>query len=581
MVEKSKVSNLMLLLKYLADFKLNIFGVLISIIFTSSSVLTLGRGLKYLIDEGFGNKDPYFLDKTLGILLCAIILLAIASYFRSYLMNSVSEKIIAKIRTEVYSHVIKLSPSYFETTRTSDIVSRLNTDTTLLINILPNAISFFIRNFITVLGGVWLTYITSPKLTAYLVIIVPASLIPIIFIGRRVRGLSRSTQEKIADIGAHTEESINAIKTVQAYNLEEYESNIFAMRVSVALKAANNRIRMRALLISSVISIVFASIAWVLWIGGHDVLGGNMTAGNLSAFIFYAIIVATSIGALSEGIGELQRAAGATERLFEVLNSNTDIVELSSSTYLPSNYSNDIVFEDISFNYPTRPEVASIEGFNLTINQGEKLAIIGKSGAGKTTLFQLLLRFYDPSKGKITLGGLPINQLRLQELRNQFAVVSQEPVIFSLSAYDNIKLGRVDAKREEIIEAAKMAEIYDFLECLPQGINTFLGEKGVSISGGQRQRIAIARAILRNPRILLLDEATSHLDIENEILVQRAIDRLMQGRTTIIISHNLPTILNADRIVVLNKGKIEAIGSHQELVGNNELYTKLVTQLEE
>lgn len=573
--KRSKLNSLLPVLPYLYPHKKTIIGVLIALLFTSSSVLGLGKGIQYLIDEGFSGNNPHLLDKALLVLLGVTLLLAAATYTRASLINILCEKVVAALRLDVYNHIIRVSPSFFEVTKTSDVLSRLTTDTTLLNGIISTVLSIALRNSIMLIGGMGMLIITSPKLTAYVLVIVPMVLIPIIIMGRRVRRLSRLAQDKIVGISAHIEESLNGIKTVQAYTREEEEYKIFSMRVQDALDMAVTRVRVRALLVAIVISTVFVSVACVLWIGGHDVLAGKMTAGSLSSFIFYAILVASSLGALSEVAGDLQRAAGATERLFELLSVQSDITDPEKPQHLAEPVQGNIVFDNVSFAYPARLHAPSLVDFSLTVKSGETIALVGPSGAGKSTLLQLLLRFYDPQQGSITLDNITISALSLEELRSQFGLVAQEPVIFSGSAFDNIRYGRTEASEEEVIQAAKSAEAWEFLAKLPEGIHSFLGERGVRLSGGQRQRIAIARAILKDPKILLLDEATSNLDVENEQLVQKALETLMGNRTTLVIAHRLATVLKADKIVVINEGKIEAIGTHTELLQQNGLYARL------
>ena len=572
---KGKLKSLGLMKRYLAPYRIGLVGVIIALIFTSSSVLGLGRGIQYLIDKGFSGNNPALLDKALIVLLGVTALLAVATYTRASLINIICEKVVADIRRDVYRHIIRVSPSFFEHTKTSDVLSRLTTDTTLLNGIIASVLSIALRNMLMMFGSLAFLFITSTKLTLYVLFIVPLVLIPILVMGRKVRGLSKLAQDKIVEISAHIEESLGGIKTVQAYTREDVECQQFDYKVDDALTTAVHRVRRRALLVAVVILMVFGAVAIVLWIGGHDVLAHRMTAGQLSSFIFYAIVAASSLGALSEVASDLQRAAGATERLFELLTITSDIRDPIDPQHLPANSRGEIIFTDISFQYPARPDRSALSHFNLHVHPGETIALVGPSGAGKTTLFQLLLRFYDPQAGRITLDGIPIQQLPVSELREQFGLVSQEAVIFSTSALENIRYGKPDATVEEVISAAKAAEAWDFISVLPQGLDTYLGEKGVRLSGGQRQRIAIARAILKNPRILLLDEATSNLDASNELMVQQALETLMENRTTLVIAHRLATIVNADRIIVIDNGMIEAIGTHNDLSAQGGLYAKL------
>lgn len=573
--QKGQLKSLRFLLSYVRPYRSSLIAVLVALIVTSSTVLGIGKGISYLIDQGFAQNNPALLDKALIILLVITLLLAIATYARFFLITYVGERVVADIRRDVYRHVVHMPPGFFETTKTGEILSRLTADTVLLQMVVGSSLSIALRNTLLLIGGLGLLIATSVKLTGYILLIVPAVVIPIVLFGRRVRRYSRASQDKVAELSGYAEQSLSGIKTIQAYVREEIECTQFNQHVKSAYSVAMKRVRMRALLTAIVICMVFGSIGFVLWMGGHEVLAGELSAGKLSSFIFYSIVVAGAVGALSEVIGDLQRAAGATERLAELLHIEAEIKDPETPLSLPKDVKGRVSFHDITFYYPTRPDKPALERFSLDITPGEHVALVGPSGAGKTTVFQLLLRFYDPQYGQIFVDGVNTRELRLSDLRSVFGYVSQDPVIFSASAFDNIRFGNPQASNEEVIEAAKAAEAFEFIEKLPQGLHTFLGEKGVRLSGGQRQRIAIARAILKNPKILLLDEATSALDTANEKLVQTALSSLMKGRTTLVIAHRLSTVLNADKIIVIDKGKIEASGKHAALMQQGGLYETL------
>ncbi|MEI7669395.1 MAG: ABC transporter transmembrane domain-containing protein [Pseudomonadota bacterium] len=573
--KKGNITSLKKMGFYLKPYRLQIFFAFIAIIFTSSVVLGLGGAIKYLIDKGINQKDTSLLDQAYFIFMALTAALAIATYIRYYLVSWVGEKVVADIRRDVFSHVIRLDIAFFETTKTGELLSRLTTDTTLLQNVVGSSVSVFLRNSIMFLGGCIMMFHTSKILTLYVSFIVPAVVFPILFIGRRVRGLSRATQDRIADLSAQAEETISGIRTIQAFSLESFESDKFSNHANSALKTALQRISFRALLIALVIGLVFGAVMTVLWFGAHDVMTGKLSSGELSAFIFYAVVAAGSLGAVSEVFGELQRAGGAAERLIELITTDTNIKEIANPLYLPEILEGRVKFDNVSFSYPSRPDKSSVTDLNLIIESGETIALVGPSGAGKSTIFQLILRFYDPQKGNIFIDDKNIRDLKIADLRSHIGIVPQDPVIFSANAWDNIKCGKKSATAKEIIDAAEAASALEFLEKLPEGLDSYLGEKGVRLSGGQKQRIAIARAMLRNPRILLLDEATSALDSENELKVQEALAKLMQNRTTIVIAHRLATILNADRIAVVNNSKIEAIGKHEELLKTSPLYARL------
>lgn len=572
---RGNVRSLKHILGYLKPYKLSLIGVFIALIITSGAVLSMGAGVKHLVDEGFSQGNGELLDRALLVLLGIVVVLSLATYARFYLITKVGEQAVADIRKDIYNHLIGLSPSFFETRKSGEVMSRMTTDTTVLQVVIGSSLSVALRNILLLFGGITLLIMTSPKLAGYIAIMIPLIVSPILVLGKKVRALSNQSQKKVAELSSNVEETLSGIKTVQAYCRENIEHNNFSARVGDAFNAAVERVKMRSLLTAIVILFTFGSVGIIMWLGGKDVIAGNLSGGELSSFIFYSLIVAGAFGAISEVIGDLQRAAGSAEGIIELLNAESDIKDPKSPVSLPKNAKGRISFKNVTFRYPARQETKAISGVSFDVDEGETIAIVGPSGAGKSTIFQLLLRFYDTDSGTIKVAGEDIKKLSLRELRGLFAYVSQEPVIFSTTALENISYGKSDATNDEIMEAAKAARAYDFIRNLPQGFDTFLGEKGVRISGGERQRIAIARAVLRNPKILLLDEATSSLDAENEKLVQEAIDKLKVGRTTLIIAHRLSTVQKADRIIVINDGQVEEIGKHKELVKKSELYSRL------
>ena len=538
-------------------------------------VLALGRGIGALIDRGFGAGRPELLDQAMLVIIIGTVILATATYVRVSLISSVGERVVADIRRRLYSHIIALSPSFFEMTRTGEVLSRLTVDATLLQTVAGATVSMALRNLLLFAGGIIMMLVTSPKLTGIAFLVVPLVVLPIIVFGRKVRRLSRQTQDRIAEMSTYAEESLHAVRTVQAFTHEAIDQQNLGARIDAGLKAVFAHIRARALLVAIVMLLVLGSIAFVLWVGGHDVLAGRLTAGELSAFIIYAIFVAGAIGAFAEVIGDLQRASGAMERLAELLNTRPLVAAPANPVPLPKPAAGAVVLENVTFFYPSRPETPALDDFTLGVRAGEKVAVVGPSGAGKTTVFQLLLRFYDPQSGSIAFDGVELRNADPADLRARIGLVPQEPVIFATSALENIRYGRPDAGDAEVRAAADAAYASEFLDRLPQGFGTQLGERGVRLSGGQRQRIALARAILRDPALLLLDEATSSLDAESERQVAQALERLASGRTTLVIAHRLATVRNADRIIVMDGGRIHAMGTHQELLRENGLYAHL------
>jgi ATP-binding cassette subfamily B protein len=549
--------------RFVSPYRLRVAGATLAVAVAAGTVLGLGFGLRKLVDEGFASGNADLLDEAIWVLFGVVLLLAAASYLRFYLVSWVGERVVADLRRAVFDRVIRLSPAYYEVTRTGEILSRLTTDASVLQLVVGTSVSIALRNALMLVGGTVLLAVTSARLTGLVFLVVPLVLVPILVFGRRVRRLSRASQDRVADVGSYVDESLGAIRTVQAFGHEPVDRRRFGARVEEAFTTAIRRISARALLTAVVIALVFGAVSLILWKGGHDVLAGEITGGELSAFVFYAVVVAGAAGALSEVVGDLQRAAGATERLMELLATEPDIAAPAEPTPLPAPARGAVRFENVVFQYPSRPERSALDGFDLEIRPGEKLAVVGPSGAGKTTVFQLLLRFYDPGQGRITLDGVELREADPAHFRARIGLVPQEPY------------GKPEASDQEVRRAAQAAAALEFLERLPEGLDTFLGERGVRLSGGQRQRVAIARAILRDPAVLLLDEATSALDAESERAVQQALDRLMAGRTTLVIAHRLATVLKADRIVVMDQGRIVASGTHGELIQAGGLYARL------
>ena len=550
-------------------------GAVVALCVTALAILGLGQGLRALIDNGFSNGNSAALDRALYLLLGLSVVMALGTSARFYLVSWLGERVIADLRKAVFDRVLVLHIGFFETTRTGEVLSRLTTDTMLLQSVIGSSASIALRNALNLAGGMVMLFVTNARLTGLVLLVVPVVVVPIMIFGRRVRALSRASQDRVADVGAFAEESINGIRTVQAFTHENEDRQRFSGEVTNAFTVAVSRIRMRSLLTAVVILLVFGAISAILWVGGRDMLAGEITGGELAAFIYYATIVAVSVGVISEVYGELLRAAGATERLVELLETEPEIVSPDAPVALPFPALGGLSFENVTFHYPSRPDRAALVDFSLEVKPGETVALVGPSGAGKSTVFQVLLRFYDPESGRVCLDGVDIRDADLRAVRERLAVVPQDPVIFGADGWENIRFGRPDADNPAVRRAAEAAAAAEFLDQLPDGFATFLGEKGVRLSGGQRQRISLARALLHDPAILLLDEATSALDAENERLVQDALEKLKAGRTTLVIAHRLATVVNADRIAVIENGHLVASGSHAELLKSSRLYARL------
>ena len=573
--EKSReLGALRALLPFLAPYRGLMIAAILALVLTAMISLTLPLAVRRVIDT-FGSGEAELLDQYFVAALIIAGLLAVGTGLRYALVTRFGERVVADIRKAVFDRVISMSPAFYENLMTGEVLSRITTDTTLILSVVGSSMSIALRNMLIVTGGLVLMLFTSAKLTAMVLLIVPAVIVPILVLGRRLRVLSRENQDWIAASSGNASESLGAVQTVQAFTNEAASQAQFGQMTEASFDAALLRIKTRALMTIIVIFLVFAGVVGVLWMGARDVRADQMSAGALVQFVIYAVMVAGGVAALSEIWGELQRAAGATERLVELLRTQDTVQDPEIDIALPTPVAGRIAFENVHFTYPARPDVQALDGINLSIDPGETVAFVGPSGAGKTTIIQLILRFYDPASGRITLDGVDLRDVSRAVFRQSVALVPQDPVIFAASARENIRFGRPDATDAEITAAAEAAAAHGFITALPDGYDSYLGERGVMLSGGQKQRIAIARAILRDAPVLLLDEATSALDAESERAVQSAVDRLSADRTTLIVAHRLATVKKADRIVVLEAGQIVDMGTHDELVTKGGLYARL------
>ncbi|MBR0896861.1 ABC transporter ATP-binding protein/permease [Bradyrhizobium tropiciagri] len=572
---RARLRPLLALAPYVARYKGRAILALISLTIAAITTLIVPVAVRRMIDMGFTPEGIAMINSYFSVMIAVVAVLACASASRYYLVMTIGERIVADLRRDVFAHLISLSPAFFDSARSGELVSRLTADTTQIKSAVGASVSIALRNLMLFFGAAAMMVITSPRLSGFVLLAIPIIVIPLVAFGRWVRRLSRTAQDTLADASAYASELVNAIRTVQAYTGERLARTRFAGEVEQAYQAARSSTKARAVLTLIVIFIVFASVVVILWVGSHDVLVGAISPGRLGQFILYTAFAASGLGQLSEVWGEVSAASGAAERLFEILRVKPQIAAPASPRALPQPARGDVGFDDVSFAYPTRPNALAVDGVSLKVGSGEKVAIVGPSGAGKSTLFHLLLRFYDPKSGTISLDGVPIRQADPAEVRARIALVPQDSVVFAASARENIRFGRPDASDAEVERAADLAHATEFLRRLPEGFDAQLGERGVTLSGGQRQRIAIARAILRDAPLLLLDEATSALDAESETLVQTALEELMRHRTTLVIAHRLATVLSCDRILVMDQGKIVEQGTHTELVAAGGLYARL------
>lgn len=571
----AKLRPLLALAPYILRYRGRALLAFISLTVAAITTLVVPIAVRRMIDFGFSPEGIAMINSYFSVMIAVVAVLAGASASRFYLVMTIGERIVADLRRDVFAHLISLSPAFFDSARSGELVSRLTADTTQIKSAVGASVSIALRNLMLFIGATTMMVITSPKLSLFVLLAIPVIVIPLVAFGRWVRRLSRNAQDTLADASAYASELVGAIRTVQAYTSERLAASRFGREVEQAYEAARSSTRARAVLTLIIIFIVFSSVVLILWVGSHDVLTGSISPGRLGQFVLYAAFAASALGQLSEVWGEVSAASGAAERLFEILRVKSQIMAPPSPAALPSPARGDVGFENVSFAYPTRPNVLAVDGVSLSVRAGEKVAIVGPSGAGKSTLFHLLLRFYDPANGTISVDGVPIKSADPREVRARIALVPQDSVAFAATARENIRFGRPDASDAEVERAADLAHATEFIRRLPDGFEAQLGERGVTLSGGQRQRIAIARAILRDAPLLLLDEATSALDAESETLVQTALEELMRHRTTLVIAHRLATVLSCDRIMVMDQGRIVEQGTHASLVAANGLYARL------